>query len=413
MSYRGVAVPGTGIEPVRIAPSVFETDASTDSAIRALRRKDTNFSVHMQSFRIFVGPLADKVQPRTIHSTDINMKKTLLIVGAGGFIGGFIASEALRRGYETWAGVRPSTSRRWLGQEGLHIVDFDYDDPDAIAATLRREAPSPQGWDFIIWNLGATKCANFRDFNRINYEYVRDFTEVLHEVGMLPERFLYMSSLSALGPGDEKTYAPLTSATVPNPNTRYGLSKIKAETCLELQPDLRWTIFRPTGVYGPHEKDYLMMIKSIDAGWDFGVGYRRQMLTFIYVADLVDAMFLALNTPATLHRKYILSEDRAYSQADFRRLTARLLGRRFVIPVRLPLWAAYAASVVAEKAAALQGKASTLNRDKYRIMRQRNWNCDISDAQRDFGFTPHWSLERGLQATVEAYRETKNKKDKK
>ncbi|MBP3590292.1 MAG: NAD(P)-dependent oxidoreductase, partial [Muribaculaceae bacterium] len=127
----------------------------------------------------------------------------------------------------------------------------------------------------------------------------------------------------------------------------------------------------------------------------------------------VDAMFLALNTPATLHRKYILSEDRAYSQADFRRLTARLLGRRFVIPVRLPLWAAYVASVVAETVAALQGKASTLNRDKYRIMRQRNWNCDISDAQRDFGFTPHWSLERGLQATVEAYRETKNKKDKK
>lgn len=53
MSYRGAAVPGTGIEPVRIAPSVFETDASTDSAIRALRRKGTNFSVHMQSFRIF------------------------------------------------------------------------------------------------------------------------------------------------------------------------------------------------------------------------------------------------------------------------------------------------------------------------------------------------------------------------
>ena len=27
-------------------------------------------------------------------------KKTILIVGAGGFIGGFIASEALRRGFE-------------------------------------------------------------------------------------------------------------------------------------------------------------------------------------------------------------------------------------------------------------------------------------------------------------------------
>ena len=30
-------VPGAGVEPARIAPSVFETDASTDSAIRAYR----------------------------------------------------------------------------------------------------------------------------------------------------------------------------------------------------------------------------------------------------------------------------------------------------------------------------------------------------------------------------------------
>jgi len=331
------------------------------------------------------------------------MKKTLLIVGAGGFIGGFIAEEALRRGYDTWAGVRATTSRRWLGHEGLRIVDFDYDEPDAVAETLRTAAPSPQGWDYIIWNLGATKCANFADFNRINYEYVRTFTGELRRAGMMPERFLFMSSLSALGPGDEKNYTPLDSSVLPQPNTRYGLSKIKAETCLELQPDLRWTIFRPTGVYGPHERDYLMMIKSIDSGWDFGVGYRRQMLTFVYVADLVDAMFRAINSPAALHRKYIISEDRAYSQAEFRSMVAERLGKRFVVPVRLPLWVVYIASVVAEKIAALQGRPSTLNRDKFKIMRQRNWNCDISDARRDFGFVPQWPLERGLAVTVAEY----------
>ena len=32
---RGFLVPGAGIEPARIAPLVFETSASTDSAIRA------------------------------------------------------------------------------------------------------------------------------------------------------------------------------------------------------------------------------------------------------------------------------------------------------------------------------------------------------------------------------------------
>ena len=62
--------------------------------------------------------------------------------------------------------------------------------------------------------------------------------------------------------------------------------------------------------------------------------------------------------------------------------------------------------------AAVGGKPSTLNRDKFKIMRQRNWSCDISDAQRDFGFQPKFSLERGVQATVEAYLRDK-KADKK
>lgn len=337
-------------------------------------------------------------------------KKTILIVGAGGFIGGFIASEALRRGFATWAGVRSSTSRRYLSDPAIHIVDFDYDDTEALERQLREAAPDGRAWDYIIYNLGATKCANFADFNRINYQYLRNFTTALMSAGLLPSRFLYMSSLSALGPGDEKNYTPMDSTVIPAPNTRYGLSKIKAETYLETLPDFPWTIFRPTGVYGPHERDYLMMIKSIDSGFDFGVGYRRQMLTFIYVDDLVEAMFKALEATATLHRKYIISEDRVYSQKEFREIVARRLGKRFVVPVKLPMWMVYVASTVAEKAAALQMKASTLNRDKFKIMRQRNWNCSIADARRDFGFEPRFSLERGIDITVSAYLDEKRKR---
>ena len=36
---KGLLVPGAGIEPARIAPLVFETSASTDSAIRAFCHK--------------------------------------------------------------------------------------------------------------------------------------------------------------------------------------------------------------------------------------------------------------------------------------------------------------------------------------------------------------------------------------
>ncbi len=235
------------------------------------------------------------------------MDKNILIIGAGGFIGGFIAKAALDRGYRTWVAVRESTSRRYLDDPRLNFVVLDYDDPDAMASALKEAAPESGRWDFMIWNLGATKCANFADFNRINYLYLRDFVTMIEREDLVPDRFLFMSSLSALGAADEKTYTPISSSTIPNPNTRYGLSKIKAETFLETRAGFPWIVFRPTGVYGPHERDYLMMVKSIDAHWDFGVGYRKQLLTFIYVEDLVNAMFDAL-AAGVVNKKYIISE---------------------------------------------------------------------------------------------------------
>lgn len=150
-----------------------------------------------------------------------------------------------------------------------------------------------------------------------------------------------------------------------------------------------------------------MMIKSIDSHVDFGVGYRKQLLTFIYVEDLAKAIFDALPSKTALHHAYIISEPRSYTQREFRSLVARLLGRKFVIPVKLPLWATYAVSVIAEKVGVIRMKPSTLNSDKYIIMRQRNWSCDVSAAERDFGFRAPTSLEAGLTRTIKEYRADK------
>lgn len=341
------------------------------------------------------------------------MKEKILIIGAGGFIGGFIAAEGLRRGYDVWVGVRQGTSMRYLDDNRLHTIVFDYESPAQVTKALAEALPAEgDRWKYVIHNLGATKCTRFSDFNRINFEYLRTVIEALKRAGKEPEKFLLMSSLSALYPGDERHYTPLSSATSPNPNTRYGLSKIKAEQYLQYQSGLPYVIFRATGVYGYHEKDYLMMIKSIDSHWDFGVGFRRQMLTFIYVEDLVNAMYDALPSPAAINKSYIISEPRAYSQSEFRQIVANKLGGRFVIPVRLPMWIVYVASVFAEKIGVLRGKPSTLNRDKYKIMKQRNWTCDVTEAVNDFGFKIAYPLERGIEETVKAYQREKIEKKK-
>lgn len=329
--------------------------------------------------------------------------KRVLIVGAGGFIGGFLAAESIRRGYETWCGVRASTSRRYLTDPALKFLELDFDNPSSLGDALKSALPEGAKWDWIVYNLGATKCTNFLDFNRINFEYLRHFIEALEQTGMMPDKLIYMSSLSALGPGDEKGYTPLSATTVPDPNTRYGLSKIKAETFLATRPGVPWIVFRPTGVYGPHEQDYLMMVKCIDRHFDFGVGYRRQLLTFIYVSDLARAVFDALAS-APVHKAYIISEPRSYTQKEFRSIVARELGRRFVVPVRLPLWAVKAVSVIAEKIGKVRMKPSTLNSDKFKIMKQRNWACDISGSVEAFGFAPRVSLKEGIDAVVKAWR---------
>lgn len=328
--------------------------------------------------------------------------RRVLIVGAGGFAGGFIAAESLRRGYDTTAAVRASTSRRWLSDPALRFLELDFEKPETLAQALRAEADANGLWDYVVYNLGATKALTFGDFSKINYDYLRYFLDALKAAELVPQKLLYISSLSAVGPKDEKTYTPISEQSVPQPNTRYGASKLKAEMLLAMS-GTPYVVVRATGLYGPRDKDYFLEFEAIAKGVDFSVGYRRQMLTFLYVEDLARAVFDALEK-APAGQTYNLAHPHAYPQKEFRRIAAKAVGRRHVLSVALPLWAVKAVCAVAEKWGVMRGKPSTLNRDKYNILKQRNWTVDISKARHDFGFEPHVDLEEGVEKAVAWYR---------
>lgn len=110
--------------------------------------------------------------------------KRLLVVGAGGFIGGFICAEGMRRGMRVTAAVRETTSRRYLTEPGLEFLVLDYDDPEQMKKAVSEAEP----WDYIIYNLGATKAAGgFPEFNKVNFEYLRRFVEILKSTGRVPQ----------------------------------------------------------------------------------------------------------------------------------------------------------------------------------------------------------------------------------
>ena len=265
------------------------------------------------------------------------MTKKILITGAGGFIGGYLVEEALSRGYETWAAVRKTTSRKFLNDSRINFLELDFTEEENLHNALKEHLEKYGKWDYVVHNLGLTKATNYLDFEMVNYGYLKSMVDELKELDAVPEVFLMMSSLSVMGPGDEENYTPFKSSDVPAPNTRYGTSKLKGETYLQMQNNFPYTIFRCTGVYGPHERDYFLMIKSIKRGFDFSVGFKKQQLTFIYVKDLARGVMDALEA-GPKRKAYFISEDKSYTQKEFRKIVCDELGKKVVIPVTCPLW---------------------------------------------------------------------------
>lgn len=330
--------------------------------------------------------------------------KKILITGASGFIGSFLVEKALERGYRTWAGVRKSSSREYLQDKRIQFIDLDFNNKQRLIAQLLEFKEKHGRLEYIIHNAGVTKCLNPDDFNRVNFQNTANFIDALKEAGTVPEKFVLMSSLSAFGLGDEINYTPLRITDTPNPNTAYGISKLKAERYLQATKDFPYLILRPTGVYGPREKDYFLMIKTIKAGLDVGAGFKPQHLTFIYVKDLTEAIFLGLESQVK-NKAYFVADGNVYTDKEYTQLVKEAINKKHVLSLKVPLWLLKGISVIAEDISKLTKKPSTLNRDKYKIMKQRNWECDITPLIYDLGFNPQYNLRRGLDESVKWYKD--------
>ena len=328
--------------------------------------------------------------------------KRILVTGASGFIGSFIVEEALRRGFETWAAVRKSSSRKYLTDGRIRFIELNLDDPDDLKDKL-----SGRDFSYVVHAAGATKCLHADDFFRINTVGTRNLAAAVTATCPNLERFVFISSLSVCGPVREKQpYSDITAADTPRPDTAYGRSKLEAERALDAIQGLKFSVLRPTGVYGPREKDYFMMAQSIKRHVDFAAGLRPQDLTFIYVKDLVQAVFLAAEHGRDGAR-YLLSDGNVYSSRTFSDLIQAELGVKGLLRVKAPLWLLRAITAGGDCLGRLTGRLTALNNDKYKIMKQRNWRCDITPAVDELGYEPQYDLSRGVRETMAWYKQNK------
>ena len=327
----------------------------------------------------------------------------ILITGASGFIGSFIVEESLRQGFETWAAVRPTSSKRYLTDSRIHFINLNLSSEDDLVKSLQGMT-----FDYVVHAAGITKSAHKEAFFSVNVGGTRNLVQALLRLQMPLKRFIYLSSLSIFGAiREDLPYQEITESDTPQPNTAYGVSKLEAEQLLESVKDrLPYVILRPTGVYGPREKDYYMLAKSIRNHFDFAVGFKRQDITFVYVKDVVQAVFLALDHGKN-HRKYFLSDGQVYQSSTFSDLLRENLGHPWWIRITAPLWLLKIITTVCGCYGQLTGTMTALNNDKYNILKQRNWRCDIRPAVDELGYEPHYDLQCGVKEAVRWYKENK------
>ena len=324
----------------------------------------------------------------------------ILITGASGFIGSFIVEEALRKGMDVWAAMRKTSSKQFLTDERIHFIELNLDSEEQLKQQL-----SGHDFTYVVHAAGVTKCLKEDDFFRINTKGTQHLVNALRALEMPLKRFVYISSLSIFGPiRENQPYEEIRETDTPKPNTAYGRSKLAAEQWLDSLEGFPYVVLRPTGVYGPRERDYFLMAQSIKQHVDFAAGYKRQDITFVYVQDVVQAVFLALDHGQT-GRKYFLSDGQVYQSRTFSDLLKHELGDKWLLRIKAPIWGLRVVTFCGEYIGRMRKKVTALNNDKYHIMRQRNWRCDIQPAIDELGFHPEYNLEQGVKLAVKWYKE--------
>ena len=324
----------------------------------------------------------------------------ILITGASGFIGSHMADHAVQQGHDTWVAIRPTSDRSNLQAPSLRHIVLNLEDAELLTTQLEAHRARHGRWDVVIHCAGATKCRHAHEFNQINHGGTRHLVDTLMRLDMVPRQFILISTLGIYGPlHEEEPYPPFTEADMPHPNTLYGKSKYRAEEYIKGIATLPYVIFRPTGVYGPRDKDYQLLIRSIRAHIDLSLGRRPQRVTFVYVKDLVEAVFMAIDKEVQ-RRSYLVTDGHTYSSSDFTRVVRAALGNPFTLHLTIPLWMGRMAALIADIAGRLCGRTFTFNSDKYRILAQRNWQCDITPLTEELGFHPRYTLEAGIAETL-------------
>ncbi|MCO6440571.1 MAG: NAD(P)-dependent oxidoreductase [Nitrococcus mobilis] len=301
------------------------------------------------------------------------MAGVVALTGATGFIGGALCQPLVQAGWRVRA-----LARRPPGRVLASEIEWIRGDLNDTAALRRLVADA----DSVIHCAGAVRGRSLKVFERVNVHGSERLLRTARGESRCA-RFLFMSSLAAREP------------TL----SWYAASKRHAEEVLQQQSGaLALTIFRPTAVYGPGDRELSLLFLLLRHGLLPVPGNQQARLTLLHVHDLVTAVLRWLDSSPPATGTFELHDGRAggYSWQTIAAIAARVQGR----PVRLlhlPYTGLTLAAAVNLRLARWLGYQPMLTPGKLRELRHPDWICDNDALAATLGWRPRIDLEYAMR----------------
>jgi nucleoside-diphosphate-sugar epimerase len=329
------------------------------------------------------------------------MSTTCLITGATGFVGSHLAEACKARGMTVRTIARPGSDTGFLEQLGVTIHRGDLTDASAVRQAV-------EGVDLILHCAAKVGDAGpIEAYRAINVEAVRLLLDTCKDRPL--QRFVHMSSLGVYAARHH--YG--TDETEPLPINHmdgYTQTKVEAEH-LVLDYHKRFNIpvvvLRPGFVYGPRDRTVMpKLIRRLASGKVHYLGGDQRLLNTIYIGNLIDAVFLAIDKPQSVGQVYNLTDGEAVTKQRFFEAVSN--GLNLPKPhQRLPRWLAALAVRFLRwqgRRAVRKGKKPWLSPAQYKFL-LLNLDFSIEKAKRELGYQPRFSFDQGIQETIAWYQQ--------
>lgn len=314
---------------------------------------------------------------------------TMLITGAGGFVGSKLVAELACRNF------RARAATRFGGHypSGVEVCNIDVLD----GKTDCREVL--EGIDVVIHLAARVHVMKDRsrnplqEFRKVNVEGTEKLARSAAAAGV--KRLVYVSSIKVNGEetAGETKYS---EADKPSPLDPYGISKCEAEQVLHqisVETGLQIVIVRPPLVYGAGVKgNFAQMLKILSKGIPLPLASVNNQRSLVYVGNLVDALITCATHPDASGQTYLVSDGEDISTPELLRRLGILMHCR----ARL---LSFPQSVL-KFAGVLIGKSGQIGRLLGSL------RVDSSKIRRELGWVPPYTLQQGLQETADWYRKT-------